>query len=80
MLYNQESNNPISELISDEVFNLLSSKGLLHEKSIRDYQIRKEYRELRNHHINATNAIDIIREKYPYLQFDTVRKIVYNIK
>lgn len=80
MLYNQESNNPLSELISDETFNLLNSKGLLNEKSLRDYQIRKKFRSLRNNNINASDAIDMLRNEYPYLQFDTIRKIVYHIK
>ncbi len=80
MLYNQESNNPLSELINDETFNLLSSKGLLNEKSLRDYQIRKKFKYLRNSNINASDSIDMLRNEYPYLQFDTIRKIVYHIK
>ena len=80
MLYNNESNNPLSELISDETFNLLSSKGLINEKSLRDYQIRKKFKTLRSKNINASDAIDTLRKEYPYLQFDTVRKIVYHIK
>ena len=80
MLYNQESINPLSELISDETFTLLNSKGLLNEKSLRDYQIRKKFKTLRNENVNASDAIDILRTEYPYLQFDTVRKIVYHIK
>ena len=80
MLYNQEDSNPLSELISDETFKLLNSKGLLNEKSLRDYQIRKKFKLLRNENVNASDAIDILRKEYPYLQFDTVRKIVYHIK
>jgi hypothetical protein len=80
MLYNQERNNPLSELISDETFRLLDSKGLLNEKSLRDYQIRKKFKSLRNNNINASDSIDMLRNEYPYLQFDTIRKIVYNIK
>ena len=80
MLFNQESINPLSELISDETFHLLNSKGLLNEKSLRDYQIRKKFKSLRNKDISASDAIDTLRSEYPYLQFDTVRKIVYHIK
>ena len=80
MLYSQERNNPLSELISDETFRLLDSKGLLNEKSLRDYQIRKKFKSLRCNNINASDAIDMLRNEYPYLQFDTLRKIVYNIK
>ena len=82
MLFNENNKNinPLSELISDEIFNLLSSKGLFNKKSLRDYQIRKRFKSLRSENINASDAIDILRKDYPYLQFDTLRKIVYHIK
>ena len=80
MLYNQGTKNPLAELISDETFDLLNSKGLLNEKSLRDYQIRKKFKFLRNNKVNASDAIDTLRNEYPYLQFDTLRKIVYHIK
>ena len=72
--------NPLSEFISDETFVILSKKGLINEKSLRDFLIRKQFKSLRNNNIPASNAIDLIREEHPYLQFDTVRKIVYDIK
>ncbi len=71
--------NPLSDLISDDIYELLSSQGLIDEKSVRDYQIRKKFKQLRASKISAGDAIDSIREEYPYLQFDTIRKIVYQI-
>lgn len=71
--------NPLSDLISDEVWNLLNSYSLIDEKAVRDYQIRKEFKKLRASKVSAGDAIDSIREEYPYLQFDTIRKIVYQI-
>jgi hypothetical protein len=71
--------NPLSDLISDEIFDLLNTHGLIDEKSVRDYQIRKKFKQLRAGKISAGDAIDAIREEYPYLQFDTIRKIVYQI-
>ncbi|MHB1687559.1 MAG: hypothetical protein ACYDA4_04490 [Ignavibacteriaceae bacterium] len=71
--------NPLSDLISDEIYELLSAQGLIDEKSVRDYQIRKKFKQLRASKISAGDAIDSIREEYPYLQFDTIRKIVYQI-
>jgi hypothetical protein len=71
--------NPLSDLISDEIFDLLNCHGLIDEKSVRDYQIRKKFKQLRASKISAGDAIDAIREEYPYLQFDTIRKIVYQI-
>jgi hypothetical protein len=71
--------NPLSELISDDIFELLDSHGLIDEKAVRDYQIRKKFKQLRSGKISAGDAIDAIRQEYPYLQFDTIRKIVYQI-
>jgi hypothetical protein len=72
-------NNPLSELISDDIYELLAYHGLIDEKSVRDYQIRKKFKQLRASRVSAGDAIDAIREEYPYLQFDTIRKIVYQI-
>jgi len=40
--------------------------------------IRRMFKNMRKN-MSAGDAIDRIREMYPYLQFDTVRKIVYQI-
>lgn len=69
--------NPISDLISDEIYSLLNSRGLINEKSVRDYLIKKRFKDMRNSRVRASDAIDSLREEYPYLQFDTIRKIVY---
>ena len=71
--------NPLSELISDNIYDLLSSHGLIDEKSVRDFQIRKKFKQLRATKVSAGDAIEAIKEHYPYLQFDTLRKIVYQI-
>jgi hypothetical protein len=71
--------NPLSDLISDEIFDLLEVHGLIDDKAVRDYQIRKKFKQLRAGKLSAGDAIDAIRTDYPYLQFDTIRKIVYQI-
>jgi len=71
--------NPLSELISDDIFELLDTHGLIDDKAVRDYQIRKKFKQLRSGKLSAGDAIDAIRAEYPYLQFDTIRKIVYQI-
>ena len=81
MLSNFDQNvaNPLSDLISDDLFALLEHHNLLSEKGIRDYQIRMKFRTLRDQEVPACDAIELLREEYPYLQFDTVRKIVYKL-
>lgn len=71
--------NPLAELISDEIFDILNRHNLIDQKSLRDYIIRKKYKSLRSSKLSAADAIDALREDYPYLQFDTIRKIVYQI-
>jgi len=71
------SENPISELISDEIYSLLVNKNLINEKNLRDYRIKRKFRELRNNSFSSTEAIEEIRSDYPYLQFDSIRKIIY---
>lgn len=72
-----DGRNPLSELISDDIYNLLNSRGLIDEKSVRDYIIRKKFKTLRSKKVSASDSIEAIRAEYPYLQFDTIRKIVY---
>lgn len=71
-------NNPLSELISDDIYELLDSRGLINKKSVRDYMIRKRFDSLRKSDISAGDAIEKIQQDYPYLQFDSIRKIIYN--
>ncbi len=71
--------NPIPELIPDDIYMRLKEHNIIDEKAVRDYLIRKKFRELRQQKVSAGDAIDNIREEYPYLQFDTIRKIVYQI-
>jgi len=78
MMSTNNIENPLSELISDEVYNVLNSRGLINKKSVRDYMIRKRFDFLREKEISAGDAIEKIQEDYPYLQFDSIRKIIYN--
>ena len=70
------SDNPLRDLIDDQTFLELERHKLFSEKAIRDYQIRRMFKDMRQS-MSAGDAIDRIREMHPYLQFDTVRKIVY---
>ncbi|ACF14915.1 hypothetical protein Ctha_2466 [Chloroherpeton thalassium ATCC 35110] len=69
--------NPISEFVSDEIFTQLRANRLLDEKQLRDYHIRQIFRHARSLKLSAADAIERVQVEYPYLQFDTIRKIVY---
>ena len=72
--------NPLDGLIPSDVYALLEQHNLLNEKGVRDYTIRQQFRELRASEVPAYEAIEALREQYPYLQFDTIRKIVYGLR
>ena len=72
--------NPLSDLINDSTYHVLKSRNLINEKSVRDYLIRQRFKKMRQQKISATSAIETLREEYPYLQFDTIRKIVYQVE
>jgi hypothetical protein len=74
----KELSNPITDLISDEIYDLLLYRGLINDRAVRDYIIRKKFKSLRAQKLRTGDAIDSLREEYPYLQFDTIRKIVHN--
>ena len=69
--------NPLSDFIDDEIYNLLSTKGFINYKQVRDHTIRKRFRTLRASKVKTTEAIEQILEDYPYLQFESIKKIVY---
>ncbi|CAN5609203.1 hypothetical protein BH23BAC4_BH23BAC4_09240 [soil metagenome] len=71
--------NPLDGLLSDELFAVLHDNQLLSTKGIRDFQMRERFRQLRQEHVPAADAIEELRIDFPYLQFDTIRKIVYGL-
>lgn len=79
MQMNHHEANPLAEILTDDTYQMLAEQNLLNEKGVRNYQMRKQFRELRERDIPATEAIERIREEHAYLQYDTVRKIVYRV-
>ena len=40
-VYPKTISNPLADLISDEIWELLNSRGLINDRSVRDYIIRR---------------------------------------
>jgi hypothetical protein len=74
----EELKNPLNDLISDEIYELLTTRGFINLNAARDHFIRKRFKSLRASRLSASDAIDELRKDYPYLQFETIRQIVYN--
>lgn len=72
--------NPIKQIVNDDLYVKLIQLNLLNEKVIRDFQIKRRYLELRRTGLRSAEAIEAVLDDYPYLQFDTVRKIIYSVK
>jgi len=79
LVADRDTRNPLAGLVGDDVYEVLETHNLLSEKGVRDYQIRKQFRTMRENDVPAYDAIEQLREAYPYLQFDTIRKIVYKL-
>ncbi len=71
--------NPLADLIDARTYELLEKHNLLNKRGVRDYVIRRKFRHMRQQNMSTAEAIEALREEYPYLQFDTLRKIVYGI-
>lgn len=72
--------NPLREIVSADVYAALAEHNLLNEKGVRDYRIRQEFRALRDEDVSASEALERLCDRYAYLQFDTLRKIVYGLR
>jgi hypothetical protein len=74
----RDRHNPLAGLISDEDYRQLQALNLLSDRAIRDYQMRTAFRRMRREQVSAAAALQQLRHDYPYLQLDTIRKIVYH--
>ncbi|MGE5401498.1 MAG: hypothetical protein ACM3S2_13940 [Ignavibacteriales bacterium] len=71
------NNNPLSDLISNDVFELLTIEGLLNKKKVREYQIQLKYRQLRTSDISVPDAMSLLLEEFPDLSFEVINKLLY---
>ena len=72
--------NPIYLLIPEKVYESLLQFDLLNKRKVRDFKIKCYYYRYRKEGLSSGDSIDRILEEHPYLQHDTVRKIVYSVK
>jgi hypothetical protein len=72
--------NPLQEFLSDDLYQLLRANDIINEKGLRDFIIRRVFRKMKEQQeLRTADAINKIQELYPYLQIDTIRKIVYRV-
>ena len=68
--------NPLRSHIPDQIFDFLVRNNLLSEKGVRDFKIKQEFKTLKSQH-PTRKALEILQSEYPYLQYETIRKIIY---
>lgn len=68
--------NSLKTHISDSIFDFLVKNNLLKEKGVRDFNIRQRFTSLKAKY-STQEAIEKLQEEYPYLQYETIRKIIY---
>ncbi len=68
--------NPLKSHIPDHIFQFLVENNLINEKGVRDFKIRQRFKQLRKRY-PTQKVIELLQEEYPYLQYETIRKIIY---
>jgi hypothetical protein len=68
--------NLLSDLIKDDVFEILFMHKITNEKLIREYRIRTKYRKMREAKISSLDALKALAKEYGE-NLDAIRKIVY---
>jgi len=68
--------NPV-DFITDEQFEKLKEFKLINEKIVRNFMIKKKFKQLRAEHVKAYDAMEIMIEEQEHpFSFDTMRAIV----
>lgn len=72
--------NPLADVLPDDLYAVLRANDLINEKALRDFVIRRQFQEIkREKNMKTMEAISYLQEQHPYLQLDTIRKIVYKV-
>jgi hypothetical protein len=72
------NSNPVHFLLDDQQYQLLEQLNLLNKKLLRDLEIRKHYHQMRARGLTFTETLECLLSDYPYLQPDTLRKLIYS--
>jgi hypothetical protein len=72
------NSNPVQFLLDDHQYQLLAELNLLNKKLLRDLEIRRKYHALRSNAVSFQDALESLLTEYPYLQPDTLRKLIYS--
>lgn len=75
-----EIENPLIDLIDDETFETLNSRGLLNKKAIQNYQVQKRFDQLIEEGYVLKDSIAILQKEFPFLDFSIINKLSTQVK
>jgi len=67
--------NVIPELVTDEIYALLIEHRLLNPTKVRNYLIKRRYKQLREQKLPVEDCVETIWKDYPYLTYESIWKI-----
>ena len=70
--------NVISEIVDDETYEKLFDARMLNAVSIRNYLLRKRYKELRATGLKPEQAFRALHKTYYYMDIKSIKRIIYD--
>lgn len=68
--------NPLADLLTDKKFEELQKRGLLSKIGVRNHYMKNLFAQERAKGRDVNEAIEEVRCRFPYLLFDSIKKIV----
>jgi hypothetical protein len=72
--------NPIDDLIDDETYETLTSRGLLNKRAVQNYQVQKRFDMLIDEGCNLKDSIATLQKEFPFLDFSLINKLSAQVK
>ena len=66
----------MSDIISDKDYQILKEKGFLIAKEVRNYNLRRKFKEMKDAGMRSDEAAMILSQEHK-LKFGTCRKIIF---
>ncbi|MGE5680533.1 MAG: hypothetical protein ACM34K_06580 [Bacillota bacterium] len=69
--------NMLSDLIDDKTYSILNDAAVLDPIRMRNYYIRRKFREYRKSGHKSGEAFSLLENEFPYLSILLLKRIVY---
>ncbi len=72
--------NPLIDLIDDETYETLNSRGLLNKKAVQGYQVQKRFDQLTDEGFELKDSIAILQKEFSFFDFSIINKLSAQVK